>query len=136
MNSQYISTTGSFILSQEITAISSATTTSSTDALLSGMTVTPAAGKYLVMFNTDFNSNSAGAAITFSYYVGGTQVAVTQRKIIPFDGGALSAAAARGMGTLQSVITVNGSQAIEVQWSTSGGTATSDNRSLITVKSS
>lgn len=118
----------------EITSVTPVTTTSGTDALLTSMTVTPVAGTYLVLFGTDLNSNAAGATITFSYYVGGSQIAASQRKIIPFDGGALSSLAARGMGSLQSLITVNGSQAIEVRWSMSSGTATAANRSLITLR--
>lgn len=129
-----IEESANYLTVTETTSTTPVNTTSGTDVLMTSMTVTPVAGTYLVLFNTDLNSNNAGAAISISYYVGGAQLAVSQRKVIPFDGGALSAAAARGMGCLQSRITVNGSQAIEVQWSTSGGTATAANRSLITVR--
>lgn len=124
----------SSLVSNEITSAGNNTTTSGTDAQMTAMTTTPAAGTYLVLFNTDVNSSAAGATISVSYYLAGVQIAVTLRKVIPFDGGTLSALAARGMATLQAIITVTGSQAITVQWSTSGGTATSANRSLITLR--
>lgn len=124
-------TQGVFPLVHQITDTVNANTTSSTDATLTSMTYTPAAGTYLVLFNTDINSTAAGAAVTFSYYLAAVQVAASQRKIIPFDGGTLSAGAARGMACLQHVITVTGSQVVDVRWSVSSGTATSANRALV-----
>lgn len=122
------------LVSNEITATGTVTTNSGTDAVITSMTTTPAAGTYLVLFNTDMISNAAGAAITFSIYLGGSQIAATQRKIIPFDGGTLSSLTARGLATLQALVAVNGSQAIDIRWSTSGGTATLSDRSLITLR--
>lgn len=124
----------SSLVSNEITSTTPVSTTSGTDALLTGMTTTPAAGTYLVLFNTDIDSTAAGAAISISYYVGGVQVASTLRKTSHFDGGTLSAGNARAVASLQSIITVNGSQAIEVRWSRSSGTATAASRSLITLR--
>lgn len=131
--SQYVQvvTQGVFPLTSETVVTGNTTTTSSTDALMNGMTKTPAAGTYLVLFNTDIDSNAAGAAISFSYYLAGVQIGSSLRKISPFDGGALSAGDARAVAALQDVITVTGAQAIEVRWSTSSGTATAANRSLI-----
>lgn len=123
-----------FLTTNEVTATGNTTTTSGTDALINSMTTTPVAGTYMVFFNTDINSNAAGSAISVSYYVGGVQVAATLRKTSHFDGGTLSAGSARAIVSLQSIIAVNGSQAIEVRWSTSSGTATAANRSLITVR--
>lgn len=124
-----------FSRTSEVMVTAVATTSSTTDALMDSMTVTPPqAGTYLVLFNTDVNSATAGAAISVSYYVAGVQVAASLRKIIPFDGGALSAGAARGIAALQDIIVVTGSQAIEVRWSISSGTATAAARSLITLR--
>lgn len=122
------------LVTSSTTATGDTTTTSGTDALINSMTVTPAAGTYLVLFNSSMVSNQAGATISTSYYVGGSQVAASLRKIIPFDGGTLSALNARGLMTLSEEIAVNGSQAIEVRWSTSGGTATCGPRSLNTIR--
>lgn len=129
-----IEETSNFLTVVEVTATGNTTTTSGTDALMNSMTRTPIAGTYLVLFNTDINSNAAGSAISLSYYVGGVQVASSLRKTSHFDGGTLSAGSARAVSSLQSVIAVNGSQAIEVRWSTSGGTATAAARSLITIR--
>lgn len=133
--SVYVSGTPGFPRIREVTATSSTNTTSSTDALLNSMTTgNLPQGTYLILFNADFESNAAGAAISFSYYLGGSQVATSLRKIIPFDGGALSATAARGIAQLQQVITVSGAQAVEVRWSISSGTATAAARSLISMQ--
>lgn len=124
----------SSLVSSETTATANTTTASGTDALMNSMTVTPAAGTYLVLFNTDIESNAAGAAVSLSYYLAGVQVTGSLRKTSHFDGGALSAGSARAVAQLQDIIAVNGSQAIEVRWSTSGGTATAAQRSLITLR--
>lgn len=124
----------SSLVSNEITSVSAATTTSGTDALITSMTTTPAAGTYLVLFNSTMKASAAGSTITYSYYLAGSQVAATVRPISPFDGGTLSSLTATGAASLQSIITVNGSQAIEVRWNTSAGTATCNDRSLITLR--
>lgn len=120
--------------SNEITATGSVTTTSSTPATITSMTETPAAGTWLYMFNTDTISNAAGASVTFGFYLAGSLIAVSQRVIVPFDGGTLSALSARGIVHLQSLIVVNGSQVVDVRWSNSAGTSTITNRSLIRVR--
>lgn len=116
----------------EVSATAGTTTTSSTDALLGSMTLTPTvAGKYLVLFNSDLQSNAAGAALTFSYYLAGAQLAETQRKIIPFDGGTLSATSARGLAALSKLVDFTGANVLEVRWSISSGTGTAAARTLI-----
>lgn len=122
------------LFAAEVTGFTDLNTTSTTDSLLTGMTITPAAGTYLVWFSTSITSNLAGAAVSTSFYVGGVQKADSLRKIIPLDGGALSVGAARGIMQFQGLITVNGSQAIEIRWSTSGGTATCGPRTMNTLR--
>lgn len=107
-----------------------ATTSSGTDTLLTSMSITPAPGTYNAYFNTSITSNAAGAAITCSFYVGGVQQPQTLIKIVPFDGGALSATSARGVASCLGKVTVDGTQAIEIRWSTSSGTATCHPRLL------
>jgi hypothetical protein len=109
----------------EISNTTSRTTTSTTAVLMTGMTVTPAAGTYLVIWsgslttaastqNTTFSIYSAGALVTHSERIcGGAQVVIMY---IPF--------------CCVAVVTVNGSQAIEGMWRTSSGTATSTRHSL------
>lgn len=122
------------ITSFYVSATATATTTSGTDALLTTMTTTPAAGTYFVTFNTDLQCNNAGGAISISFYVGGSQQATSLRKEIPLDGGTLSIGTGRGIVSLSDQIVVNGSQAIEVRWSTSGGTATTAARALMGIR--
>lgn len=94
-------------------------TTTTTDALVTGMTTTPVAGTYLVWFSCDANSTTAGAAVSMSYYVGGVQKADSLRKVSPLDGGLGSNASARCGVAINGLIAVNGSQAIEVRASAS-----------------
>lgn len=107
----------------EVSSSANATTTSGTDALLTTMSITPAVGEYIVWFSTTITSNNAGATITVSLYVNGVQDASTIMKISPFDGGTLSATTARGAVALQRTLNITAG-AVEIRWSTSGGTAT------------
>lgn len=136
MASPYVQviTQGVFPLVTRVVATAGTITSSSTNALLNSMTITPAAGSYNVRFVGDFESNASGAAITALFRLGGVDQTNSQQKIIPFDGGALSAGAARGMMVLEDLLTVNGSQTIEVYWSISSGTATAAVRKLILQK--
>lgn len=97
------------------------TTISPSDAVITGMTLTPAAGIYIVNFSGTFQIGVAGQIITLSCYVGGSQQADTIRR---FE------VTANGFGTTQAglsfqkIVTVNGSQAIAAEWNTSTGTGT------------
>lgn len=113
---------------------STITTTSSTDALMTGMTTTPASGIYEVLFNCDVQCNNAGGAVSFSIYVGGAQIASSLLKTIPLDGGTLSIGTGRDIVFLLDEVSPNGAQAVEIRWSTSGGTATTSNRKLALLK--
>lgn len=114
----------------EVSATSNATTSSGTDALMTSMTSTPVAGTYLVWFSCDLNSPTGGAVVSVSYYIGGSQKADSLRKIMPFAGGTLTAGNQRVAVAINGVVTVNGSQAVEVRWSTSSGTITAAARTM------
>lgn len=115
---------------QETSATGSVTAGTGADTLLTGMTITPAAGTYLVWFDCDLNCATAGAATSFSYYVGGVQKADSIRKVAPFDGGTLSAGSARCGVAINALIPVDGATAIEVRWSASNGTNTTGPRTM------
>lgn len=116
----------------EITATANTTTSSSTDAVMNAMTFNaPATGTYLLFFNTDLATPTAGAVVTLSFYVAGVQDAESQRKCMPYDGGALSSSPERKIASLQGIVAATSGQAITVQWSTSSGTTTAASRSLI-----
>lgn len=126
----YVSSSPS-MFTEEAAATASANITTGTDAVITGMSITtPPAGIYIAWFSGDLNSGTAGAAISVSFYVGGTQSAASLRKIIPFSGGTLTSGSARGAVALQELLTVNGSQTIDVRASTSSGTQTIASRTL------
>lgn len=131
-----VSSTGTVtvgINNTEITASSSVSGTT-TQTLLTGMTVTPVAGTYLVIFSTAVTSNQSGGTQTFAIYVAGTQNAGSVRIVGPFAGGALSATSAICGVTTQAVVTVTGSQAITIEWSSTGTAATVTNRTMNIVR--
>lgn len=131
----YTITNASAITTQTVSDASTATlATATTDALLTSMTLTPAVGTYVVMFNADCTSATAGAAVSFSVYVGGVQNANSLRKIIPFSGGTLTTGNARGSISTLAQVTVNGSQAITIEWSTSTAPVSCGPRTLLLLK--
>jgi hypothetical protein len=91
-------------------------TTSSNDTLLSDMTITPAAGTYLIIAHTTSLNTTNGAINRFSLYVGGNQVSSTLQDIQVSNNRHHSWSAS-------SIETVNGSQAIEIRWNRNSGTA-------------
>lgn len=114
----------------EVTSTANATTTSGTDALLTGMTSTPGAGTYFCTFSSSIDNNAAGSATSVSYYIGGVQKAASLVKSSVFDGGALSAGDARGIVTISTIVVLDGAAAVEIRWSVSSGTATCGARTL------
>lgn len=104
------------------------TSVSTTDVLIAGMTLTPAAGTYLALFDSSVVNSGNGATRLFvSLYAGGAQIAHSERNI-GISGGANTTASS------QAVITVNGSQAIEARWRAVAGTNTAHQRSLILIR--
>jgi hypothetical protein len=116
------------VTSQEATATADDTTTSATDALMNSMTLTPAAGTYWVLWHGSIVNSANGAERTWvSLYLGGSQVSATERSI-----GTAGGAYAPSM--TGAVLTVNGSQAIELRWRVAGGTSTVHSRRLSILK--
>lgn len=118
------------IQSARVLSTGNATTTSGTDAVMTGMTTTPIQGTYFVIFTGPIQMNIAGDFVSVSIYSGGTQDVDSVVRAAPFAGGTLTAGQASVPWVTQGVYTVNGSQAIEVRWSVSGGTATSFLRNM------
>lgn len=127
------------LTAQEVSATGSTSTTSGSDVLMNNMTITPAAGTYMVWFSTTLQSNSSDSNIYISIYAAGTQKADSQRQAQPRvdASGGLG-----GDGTLDinmiaatnGIVTVNGSQAIEIRWRRDSGTATALQRTLNILK--
>lgn len=114
----------------EASATATATSATGADALMTGMTLTPLAGRYLVWFSSDLNSAAAGDVVSVSIYVGGVQNVPSLRKIMPFAGGTLTSGSQRVGVSTNCLVTVNGAQAIEIRWSTSAGAPTASSRTL------
>lgn len=114
--------------------------TSTSDVVMAGVNFTLAGGNrlakgiYLIGFSTDVQSNAAGAAISFSFYVGGVQSSGFPLKEVPLDGGLGSVGTGRSMISFYDILTVDGTQDVEVKWSVSSGTATASNRIMTSVQ--
>lgn len=117
------------IQNSEATATADTTTTSTTDVLISSMTLTPVAGVYLAFFSTTVDHSNQNVAVVCSLYVGGVLDADTVRGPIPRTN-AVGAITMSPTVAAQARVTVNGSQAIEARWKTSAGTATAHQRTL------
>lgn len=114
---QNASPTGWESLSRDnVRAVGQVQTTSSSDVLLSDMTVTPPSGTYLVWAYTNSNNSTNGAINRFSVYSGGVQQGNTLDDIQVNNNRHHAWAAS-------CEVTVNGTQSIEIRWRRSSGTA-------------
>jgi hypothetical protein len=103
---------------------STAITVTTTVGVIGSATVTPAAGTYLVVASGNITASSAGGnTLTFQLYVGGTAQADTKRTATPTGSAAFSTFQNMSIST-NKIVTVNGSQAIALEASTSAGTVT------------
>jgi len=85
---------------------------------MNAMTTTPPIGTYKFDFSAAMVNSANGAQRTFvSFYLGGVQVSGTLQAV-GTSGGAYQSVS---VNTIQSV---NGSQAVEVRWRVAGGTST------------
>jgi hypothetical protein len=102
------------------------TTTSTTDVLLPGLTLTPPAGQYLASFHTSLGNGNNGAVVFANLYVDGTLQTASQVRVQRQNQTVIAPACIADFP-----ITVNGAQAVEARWRVSGGTGTSyDSRFL------
>jgi len=121
------STSGS-IPNTYVTGTVTFTTTSLTDTILTGMTSTPAAGTYLVMFSAATSCSTGTAIYTYTIYVNGVAVADTVRSYGKVgNNGQISA-------HTQTIVAVPGGQAIDIRVNTTSGTLSVYQRSLILVR--
>lgn len=104
---------------------------STTDVLVTGMTITPPAGIYHVSFNSSINMGTANATYGCAIYVGGTinnesnrALRVGTSSLGTFTPGTLAF-------TTGGIVTVDGTQAIEIRARRSTGTTTIQNRTMV-----
>lgn len=135
-----VSTTGKLasgiIETQDISTASTTTTStaSPSTAVIASMTRTPAAGTWEVSFCTTFQSNANNIDILYGIFAGGTLNGAEMSVTPQIQGGLTPSLNQRLPGCAIALVTVNGSQAIEIRWHVSAaGTATAGNR-IMTVK--
>lgn len=133
MSSQYGSIAVQGLYNNEISFTSTITTTSTTDVVLTGMTITPPAGIYFVSFSTWMTNTTGNQTATVSIYAGGSQKASSAMTIIPFSGAVGSINGGVSVAT-NGIVTVNGAQAIAIEWHTAGGTASAHNGTFDIIK--
>lgn len=93
-------------------------TSSLTDVLISGMTLTPPAGTYLVFFQGSATSNAGSVVTFFSVYGGGVKVTNSEITLRQNSG-----SVKLPVYLVAIPVTVNGAQAVEIRWRVSNGTA-------------
>jgi hypothetical protein len=114
--------------STQVSATANDTTTSASDVLVASMTITPGAGNYRVWFSSSFEGSSSGSREYVSLYVNGVQLAHTEREI--FQESSIPGTSFN-VATHAYITGVQASQAIEVRWRTTAGTATMHERTLV-----
>ncbi|KPK98271.1 MAG: hypothetical protein AMJ95_04710 [Omnitrophica WOR_2 bacterium SM23_72] len=107
------------------------TTSSSSYVLANGMTLTPGAGNYMVWFSSSIEGTDDYTYQYVCLFVGGVQVDHTERRL--YTEGSINDTAVPI--AFQAYITdVGDTDAIEVYWATTGGTATLYQRTLTVMK--
>ena len=118
--------------SQEVTASGATSTTATTFSTISGMSITPPAGTYLVWLDTYGSHQNNSAALVVGLAVDGADIAVTER----MAGGSSTSDGHQFPTTTQGKIVVDGTQAIQGRFRRDGGSGnvTVNNRSLMILK--
>jgi hypothetical protein len=98
-------------------------TTTTSDTLMTGLTLTPPAGEYLVSHDSSYSHNTNNSEIYVSVYVGGVKQNESEKL---FRRGSGAGDVISPLSIVNYKVAVNGSQAIEVRWRTNTGTATSN----------
>lgn len=102
-----------------VSASGNITTTSTSDVLATGMTLTPPSGTYMVFFQTSLSHGSNGGSAYANIYAGGSLVANSEIQFKRSSQNMIVPSSINGILT-----TVNGSQAIEARWRVNSGTGT------------
>lgn len=103
-------------------------TSSTSYEVMDSMTLSPASGTYMVWFNTTVVNTTGNADTYISLFAGGVQVATSERLIEEDNGTNQSIMSTMG------VITVDGTQAIDLRWKVSTGTSTAHAKTLMILK--
>lgn len=113
-----------------VSSTTTITTSSTTDVVMTGMTLTPGAGDYIVMFSGSISVNSATDRETrVSIYVNGTIVADSVRRQFT-----TTTDEPENVHTITRVTGVADGQAIDVRWAVDANTVSVFSRTLTLIK--
>jgi len=126
--------TGSLNYANQVLITGDTTSTATTYTLISGLTITPAAGTYLVSLSGTIKSTIKSRTMYLAIFVGGTIVSGSERQYSPGETDSPTPFAL----PLAISVTVNGAQAVEARWMVTAGspaaTMTINNRNLTLFK--
>jgi hypothetical protein len=89
------------------------------------MALIPPAGTYVVLFSTSVTQNTATATVFATIYLAGAQVINAQRAWMSGTG------TATGNLSTEAIVTVNGTQIVDVRWRVDAGTGTMNQKNMI-----
>ena len=113
---------------QQVSETTSADTTSLTDVLVPGMTLTPGPGSYLVNFTSSTRNSANNQTNFFSLYKGETQIASSKRKM---KRGSAQGDVVVEISIRAYIENIGMNETIQIRWSVDGGTGTVFERSLV-----
>lgn len=114
--------------SYSLTATTPFTTTSITDVVIPAFTLTPMAGKYAVWYNGDIEITSNNNDVFTSLYKNGVKVSDSERRV------RTSVNTFYTIVSTASIITFNGTEALDVRVRVALGSTTINNRSMILIR--
>lgn len=107
-------------------------TCTTTDQVITGASIAaPAAGTYKLNMAGDVNSATGGTVVTIHFESNGASTTHGQLKLMPFAGGTLTSGSQRIPFAKEIISSLNGTNVVEVWCSTSAGTVTTANVSLV-----
>jgi len=109
----------------QVSATNDITTTSTSDVVVTGMTVTPGAGDYLVFFTGSLENTNANKQGTVSIYSNGVQIAASEIQ------SQMPANRPVPISTNAYITGLGAGQAIDIRWNVVGNTGTFHQRTLI-----
>lgn len=112
------------LLNYNVVANTVYSTTSLTDVLLTGMSVTPVAGTYLVLFDANIALTTNNSIASFTFYKNAVAVPDTLRNVQASGGSWV------GTADIGTVVSLNGTDVLTVQNKITSGTLTVNGRSL------
>jgi len=120
--------TATGIISYNLTSSTTFTTTSNTEVVITGFTLTPEAGTYGVWASAAMQSTASGSTLSGAIYKTGVQVADSERT------SRVAAANANIVFSTQSIVQFNGTDTCDMRVSTTSATMTVAQRSLLMIR--